>query len=78
MQAAKWKDKYYIYRFKPINVADAEYELKMLNNPLSQLTAVASSIEISLDVATASQQFRIYGKDSVIILLHAHIVLISQ
>ena len=39
------------------------YELKILNNPLSQLTAVASSIEISLDVATTSQQFRIYGRN---------------
>ena len=41
----------------------AEYELKILNNPLSQLTAVASSIEISLDAASTSQQFRVYGKD---------------
>lgn len=61
--AAQWKDKYYIYRFKPVNAADAEYELKILNNPLSQLAAVASSIEISLDVATTSQQFRIYGRN---------------
>ena len=61
--AAQWKGKYYIYRFKPINAADAEYELKMLNNPLSQLTAVASSIEISLDAASTSQQFRIRRKD---------------
>ncbi len=60
--AAKWKEKYYIYRFKPINAEEAEYELKILNNPLSQLAAVASSIEISLDAASASQQFRIHGK----------------
>lgn len=60
--AAKWKDKYYIYRFKPIDASSAEYELKVLNNPLSQLSAVASSIEISLDAAATSEQYKIRGK----------------
>lgn len=61
--ASEWREKYYIYRFTPINTASAEYELKMLNNPMSQLEAVASSIEISLDTASTSLQFRVYGKD---------------
>jgi hypothetical protein len=37
-----------------------EYQLKILCNPLAQITAVVSSIEISLDAATTSQQFRIF------------------
>ncbi|HHI94877.1 MAG TPA: hypothetical protein ENK04_15460 [Gammaproteobacteria bacterium] len=44
------------------DASSAEYELKVLNNPLSQLSAVASSIEISLDVAATSEQYRIRGK----------------
>ncbi|MFK5947552.1 MAG: hypothetical protein QM500_02130 [Methylococcales bacterium] len=61
--AVTWKDKYFIYRFKPIDTASSEYELKVLSNPLGQLTAVASSIEISLDAAAKSEQFRIRGKN---------------
>ena len=61
--AAKWKNKYYIYRFTPIDTETVEYELKVLNNPLSQLEAVASSVEISLDAATTSQQFRVFGEE---------------
>jgi hypothetical protein len=58
--AAKWKEKYYIYRFTPMDAAEVEYQLKILCNPLAQITAVVSSIEISLDAATTSQQFRIF------------------
>ena len=60
--AAKWKEKYYIYRFTPTDTVTSEYELKILNHPLSQLEAVASSIEISLDTAATSKQFRVFGK----------------
>ncbi|AZP11203.1 sacsin N-terminal ATP-binding-like domain-containing protein [Undibacterium parvum] len=60
--AAQWKNKYYIYRFMPIKATTSEYELKVLCNPLSQLDAVTSSIEISLDIAATSQKFRVYGK----------------
>lgn len=60
--AAQWKSKYFIYRFTPINTAAMEYQLKMLSNPLAQLDAVASSIEISLDIAATSQQFRLFDR----------------
>lgn len=62
--AAEWKDKYYIYRFTPIDAAASVYEMKALCNPLGQIEAVATSIEISLDTATTSEQFVLQGQDS--------------
>lgn len=62
--AAVWKEKYYIYRFTPSDVEAAEYQLTTLNNPLSQLEAVSSSIEISLDIAATSKQYRVFGKEN--------------
>jgi hypothetical protein len=62
--AAEWKGKYFIYRFKPINVSKAEYELKILKNPLNQLQAINSTIEISLDTASTTEQFILRGNIS--------------
>jgi len=59
-EAAKWRKKYFIYRFKVINANRAEYELKTLCDPLSQLEAVVSKVEISLDAASTSEQFRVF------------------
>jgi hypothetical protein len=59
--AAVWKGKYYIYRFKPIDTEASTYELKVLCNPLAHIEAVASSVEISLDRATSSEQFVVRG-----------------
>jgi len=61
--AAKWKDKYFIYRFTPIDTVAVEYQLTALSNPLAQLEAVASSIEISLDAATTALKFKLSGNN---------------
>ena len=59
-EASEWREKYFIYRFKVIDANNAEYQLKMLANPLVHLEAVVSKVELSIDAAATTEQFRIF------------------
>ena len=61
--ASEWKDKYYIYQFKQLNVSDAEYELVMLQNPLIEKSAISSTVEVALERAKSAERFRVTGND---------------